>query len=152
MATTAEPAPGGTPPGRRTRLAWPWLFGVVFLLLAASSAYFLVQGVPLARRMDASRSSLRAEGEQATRARVLVRALPQGGEVRARAVAPAAPGAPWRVEVQWTAEPGALVPTVDGEALVEVLIPARVDEVEVWDLRGGITPERMRLQRTDGTR
>lgn len=147
MATTAErpPAAPAAPAGRRAR--WPWVFAVVFVLLAGSSAYFMLQGVPLARRMDAGRSSLVEDGPAAMRARVLVRGLPQGGEVRARAVAPAAPGERWRVEVQWTAEPGAVVPTVQGERLVEVPIPARVDEVEVWDRRGGIKPERMLLVR-----
>lgn len=145
MATTAEPA-------RAARPRWPWVFGAVFVLVAASSAYFMSQGVPLARRLDAARSSLVDAGEGATLARVLVLGLPQGGEVRARAVEPAGPGAPWRVEVQWTAEPGAVVPTVDGERLVEVRIPARVDVVEVLDLRGGLTPERMRLVRAGGGR
>ncbi|MFM8980751.1 MAG: hypothetical protein ACKOSS_09870 [Planctomycetia bacterium] len=145
MTTTAEP-------GAAARPRWPWVFGALFVLLAASSAFFLVQGVPLARRMDAARSSLVDAGDGATLARVLVLGLPQGGEVRGRALPPQAPGTPWRVEVQWTAEPGAVVPTVDGERLLEVRIPARVDEVEVWDLRGGLTPERMHLGRTGGGR
>lgn len=162
MPTTAEgpsaaaagvstPAAAGAVEAAGTWLArWPWMFGVLFVLLASSSAYFILQGVPLARRMDAARSSLVEDGPQAMRACVLVRGLPQGGEVRARAVPPAAPGEAWRVEVQWTAEPGAVVPTVQGERLVEVRIPARVDEVEVWDRRGGLSPERMRLVR-DGS-
>jgi hypothetical protein len=43
-----------------------------------------------------------------------------------------------------------VVPTVEGEQLVEVRIPALVDEVEVWDRRGGVSPERLRLVRGGG--
>jgi hypothetical protein len=133
---------------RAARPRWPWLFAAIFLALTASSLYFATRPVPWSRRMDAARSSLVAEGEGSVRARILVLGLPREGEVRALARAPRSGAERWRVDVEWTAEPGARVSSPGGERLLEVLIPAAVREVEVWDRRGGLTPERMLLALT----
>ena len=121
------------------------MFGAIFVALTLSSFYFATRPVPWARRMDAARSALLADGEEAVLARVLVLGVPRDGEVRALAVAPQRAGERWRIDVRWTAEPSARVDTQGGERLFEVRIPAAVREVEVWDLRGGLTPERMLL-------
>ncbi len=125
--------------------AWPWVFGLIFVLLSLSSFYFASRPVPLARRMDASRSGLAQDGLEAVRARILVLGVPDDGQVRAVARAPGGPGERWRVDVEWTAEPGARVATPGGERLFEVRIEAEISELEVWDRRGGLAPERMLL-------
>ena len=127
--------------------AWPWVFGLLFVLLSLSSWYFSTRPVPLARRMDSSRSSLARDGAEAVRARFLVLGVPSDGQIRAVPRAPGGPGERWRIDIQWTAEPGARVATPGGERLFDVRLEALVDEVEVWDLRGGMAPERMVLTR-----
>jgi len=136
----ASPAGGGLRVG-----AWPWVFGVLFVLLSLSAFYFASRPVALARRMDASRSGLAHDGLNAVRARILVLGVPENGQVRAVPCAPTGPGERWRIDVEWTAEPQARVASPGGERLFEVRIEAAVEAVEVWDRRGGLAPERMIL-------
>ena len=124
---------------------WPWIFGLIFVSLSLSSFYFASLPVPLARRMDAARSSLARDGRNAVRARILVLGVPDDGQVRAVPRAPGGPGERWRVDVAWTAEPAARVATAGGERLFDVRIEAEITELEVWDRRGGLAPERMLL-------
>jgi hypothetical protein len=142
----AIPSPeAGEAPARAARPRWPWVFAAIFLALTGSAAYLVTRPVPLARRMDATRSGLAPRAEGGVVARVLVLGVPRDGEVRAVATPPRHGGERWRIDVQWTAEPAAKVETARGERLFEVPIPEDVREVEVWDRRGGLTPERMVL-------
>jgi hypothetical protein len=144
MTASGAEARGAPAPGAATP-RWPWVFGLIFVSLTASAAWFATRPVPLARRMDASRSSLVADGPARVRVRILVLGVPEDGEIRAVPHAPQGPAERWRVDVEWTAEPAARVPTPGGERLFDVALPAAVQEVEVWDRRGGLAPERMLL-------
>ncbi len=145
---------GGVEPGRsaggpRPPLAprWRWTlvgFLLLFVALAASTAYFAAQRVPLARCLDPRRSALVALPPPAAgvEARVMVLNLPADGQVRARYAPPERAGESPRVLIEWSAahagEPGG-----GHERLLSLELPY-TESVDVIDLRGPV-PERMPL-------
>lgn len=154
---TRDPLERGAPPahgvaGRaQEALAprWRWTllgFLLLFLGLAASTAYFAGQDVPLARCLDAKRSSLVAVPApgQGVEARVMVLALPEDGQVRARYEPPERAGQRPRVIIEWSAEPVRRSEGETHERLLSLQLPW-ADEVEVIDTRGPI-PERLPLR------
>jgi hypothetical protein len=144
MTTTSPSDPRATGLG-----PWPWIFAGFFVVLAASVLYFLVQPVPLARRLDPSRSSLEALPGDAVRVRVLVLDVPPGGQLVATHRQPERPGAPWRVDIAFTASPEAGDGGPAGERTVELTLP-RTEAVDVYDLRGGSSPEVLPLRLAGG--
>jgi hypothetical protein len=116
---------------------WGYAFLVFFLLLAASTAYFAFQPVPLARGLDAKRSTLVALPGEAAEARIVVINVPRDGQVRALPEPPEKPGGPWRVVIEWTAAPAQGAPAEGSERTFTVTLP-RVTEVDVVDRRGPV--------------
>jgi hypothetical protein len=135
-------AESGVAPGTAGRAPakvgwWGYAFLVFFLLLAASTAFFVFQPVPLARQLDADRSALVALPGEATEARIVVRNVPSASQVRALPEPPLKPGGPWRVVIEWTAAPAPGPRAPGGERTLTVTLP-RVAEVDVIDRRGAV--------------
>lgn len=146
-------APSGSGPAGRALApltpGWRWTllgFLLLFLGLAASTAYFAGQDVPLARCLDAKRSSLLAVPApgQGVEARVMVLALPEDGQVRARYEPPERAGDRPRVIIEWSAQPSSRSEGETHERLLSLQLPW-ADEVEVIDTRGPV-PERLPLR------
>jgi hypothetical protein len=148
-AVPTAPGPASAPRGLGW---WPYAFLAFFLLLAASTAYFAFQEVPLARALDAGRSALVALPGDGAEARIVVRNVPPGGQLRAFPQPPAEPGGTWRVVIEWSAAPAERDARTGDERTVTVTLP-RVDRVDVVDRRGAVAEHMpLRLRREGGTR
>lgn len=128
---------------------WPWIFAGFFLVLSASVLYFLLQPVALARRLDSARSGIEPLPGDAVRVRVVVLDVPEDGQLVATPLPPERPGAPWRVEIAFSAAPAAADGRPSGERTLEVTLP-RTDAVDVYDLRGGAAREVLPLRLAGG--
>jgi hypothetical protein len=126
---------------------WVWLFLAFFAVLVWSRIYFALHARPPEAFLDRERSVLVARDAESTEARIVVRHVPRGGQVRLRVDGPVA-GGPWRVLVQW--DPGLEVPGEGDERTLVAVLP-RVQEVEVVDQRGPVH-EVMRLHLAPGAR
>jgi hypothetical protein len=144
MTTTSPSDPRATGLG-----PWPWIFAGFFVALAASVLYFLLQPVPLARRLDPRRSTLERLPGDAVRVRVVVLDVPEDGQLVAEPYPQHGLGAPWRVEIDWSAAPSAGDGRPAGERTLEVTLPLTY-AVDVYDLRGGASPEVLPLRLAGG--
>jgi hypothetical protein len=141
-----QPTPPAAPPARVRVGWWAWVFLGFFLALAASTAYFALQPVPLSRCLDADRSVLLGLGGE-TEVRIVVKNVPQDGQLRLR-TEPPLEGGLWRILVQW--DPGRTEAAGGDERTLTVRLPP-VEAVDVIDQRGPVE-ELLRLHLTPGAR